>query len=1031
MGRPKEERYWNQVTKEADRTWKCNRCGRQFSGGVSRIKAHVDRIPGKGISICSASPNDNHLQPQSQQTANPMNPGEVAAEDDDHEIVDAFFGGLMQHSINIISQPINLPGGSAAVAQSNNDGFVSDEIKKLNELLHDLTFEEDDIKGELEWLKSEGKQSKTQVDDWLNELQELRNEVGDCLNLAMVAVHYFNENYPHYLGQMQQLTAQVSELKKKKPVVLSNEFVGKDFEKNVKKMWELVGDEKVLMIGIHGMGGVGKTCLATHMETQIIRKGTFNHVIWVTVSRDNSILKLQEDIARRIGAKLNGDDDERTRAAHLSSALSEKGKWVLILDDVWKFIDLEKVGIPRCRINGSKLITTSRLKHVLRQMGCPRLNIITMDLLSDSEGLELFLVKLGEDHRTPATLPYRYKIFKIAMFIARECNGLPLAISVMARTMKGIDSIHQWRHALNKLERGEMGEEMKEEVFQVLKLSYDNLMDTRLQNSFLHCALYFEILDYDKMIMMLVDSGAINGRRSLNDIFDEGHTILNELEDHSLLPRFGNMQNSVKNMACHILKESQRCIVRCGKKLTGIPNMQEWSADLELVSLDTNEIEEIPAGTSPKCPRLSTLILRNNCISSIPECFFTHMKSLAILDLSQNRSLTSLPDSLSDLTCLVSLLLHHCYALAKVPPLGRLQKLSRLVISDTQVEVVPGLEMLTNLTWLDLSYNEKLRLESGRVLRGLTKLQYLDLFKAALLNVEIEDVQGLTTLEYFVAGFNDCKSYDNYVASIWNTGSAPKSYLLYLGSTANSEWIFESKYDTGPRCDDHQIVHLLDCEESPHLLPKDLTKIFIECNPRWKSLCDALSNITPSSLENIQIARCTEMKSVLCSFGNCSFCSNLNNLQSLQLYGLESLTVICKEDVAVTDTTTQPLKPNAVFSHLRHLEISSCNGIETLVTAGLLPQLQNLQTLTVEGCRSLRQIFAASSSGADSDDAASTIITLPNLTSLYLWDLPMLETVCKGIIISESLPKFVIRGCPKLESRSPFEVSSSSFTSYT
>ncbi|KAL4382782.1 hypothetical protein AHAS_Ahas04G0267900 [Arachis hypogaea] len=111
MGRPKEERYWNQVTKEAAGTWKCKRCGRQFSGGASRIKAHVDRIPGKGISICSASPDDNHLQPQSQETANPMNPREVAAEDDDHEMVDAFFGGLMPHSINIISQPINLPGG--------------------------------------------------------------------------------------------------------------------------------------------------------------------------------------------------------------------------------------------------------------------------------------------------------------------------------------------------------------------------------------------------------------------------------------------------------------------------------------------------------------------------------------------------------------------------------------------------------------------------------------------------------------------------------------------------------------------------------------------------------------------------------------------------------------------------------------------------------------------------------------------------------------------------------------------------------
>ncbi|XLS56721.1 hypothetical protein HN51_006476 [Arachis hypogaea] len=1022
MGRPKEERYWNQVTKEAAGTWKCNRCGRQFSGGASRIKAHVDRIPGKGISICSASLDDNHLQPQSQQTANPMNPGEVAAEDDDHEMVDAFFGGLMQHSINIISQPINLPGGSAAVAQSNNCGFVNDEIKRLNELLHDLTLEEDDIKGELEWLKSEGKQRKRRVDDWLNKLQQLRNKVGDCLNLAMAAVHYFNENYPHNFRQIQQLTAQVSELKKEKPVVLSNEFVGEDFERKVKSMQKLVGDEEVFMIGIHGMGGVGKTCLATHMETQIIRKGTFNHVIWVTVSREYSISKLQEDIARRIGAKLNGDDDERTRAAHLSSALSEKRKWVLILDDVWKFIDLKKVGIPRCRINGSKLIITSRLKHVLRQMDCPTSNIITMYPLSHGECLELFLLRLGEYHKTH--LPSN------AWNIAWECGGLPLAISVMARTMKGIHSIHQWRYALNRLERGEMGGEMKEEVFQVLKASYDNLTHKSMQNSFLHCALYFEILSYDKMIMMLVDSGAINGRRRLNDIFDEGGTILDELEDHSLFSHVSNMQNSVRNMACHILKESQRLIVSCGKELTGIPHLQEWTADLQLVSLDTNRIKEIPAGVSPNCPRLSTLILSNNCMSSIPECFFTHMKSLTILDLSQNRSLTSLPDSLSDLTCLVSLLLDECYALAKVPPLGRLQKLSTLIISHTQVEVVLGLEMLTNLRWLDLSFNKKLRLESGRVLRGLTNLQYLNLFDATLSNVEIKYVQGLTTLEYFLGGFNDIKIYHNFVAGIWNTGFAPKSYLLYFGRFDNSERIFESGDRISPSGDDHQIVHLLDCEEFPHLHPKDLTNISIGCNPRWRSLCDALSNITPS-LENIEIENCRQMKSLFCLFGNCSFCSNPNNLQSLQLYSLESLTVICKEDVAITDTTSQRLKPNAVLSNLSRLDISECHGIETLVTAGLLAQLQNLETLSVYRCNSLREIFAASSSGADSDDAASTIITLPNLNSLYLSYLPMLETVCKGIIISQSLPKLQIYLCTKLESRSPFEVSSSSFTSYT
>ncbi|MED6106086.1 hypothetical protein PIB30_001482 [Stylosanthes scabra] len=405
------------------------------------------------------------------------------------------------------------------------------------------------------------------------------------------------------------------------------------------------------------------------------------------------------------------------------------------------------------------------------------------------------------------------------------------------------------------------------------------------------------------------------------------------------------------------------------------------------------------------------------------------MKSLAILDLSYNHNLKRLPNSLSDLTSLVSLVLKGCEDLKNIPPLGGLKNLSRLVISMTSVEQVLGLEMLTNLRWLDLSWNYELSLESGSVLRGLTNLQYLNLFNAGQLNVELEDVQGLTTLERFVAYFLGHESYNNYVKSIWNRGSGPRDYFLYFGEIYDSEWICDAYDAIEPIVGHYQILYFFDCVESPHLLPKDLSNIYIESNTDWKSLCGALSCNAPSSLITIDIGRCTEMKSLFCLFGNCSFCTNLKNLQCLELWYLESLRVICKEDVAETDTdtdtdtTTQLLSPKVVvFSHLRRLRISHCYEIETLVTAGLLSQLQNLQTLTIEFCISLREIFAASSSDAE---GASTI-TLCNFTTLELIDLPMLESVCKGIIICPSLQKLNIKNCPKLESRSPFQVSLSS-----
>ena len=89
---------------------------------------------------------------------------------------------------------------------------------------------------------------------------------------------------------------------------------------------------------------------------------------------------------------LSNVDDEKKRAAKLAQALIRRQQSVLILDDVWNHFVLEKVGIP-VRVNGCKLILTTRLLDACRRLGCQVK--IKVEPFSKEEAWSLFLEKVG------------------------------------------------------------------------------------------------------------------------------------------------------------------------------------------------------------------------------------------------------------------------------------------------------------------------------------------------------------------------------------------------------------------------------------------------------------------------------------------------------------------------------------------------------------------------------------------------------------------------------------------------------------
>ncbi|KAL2523653.1 putative disease resistance protein [Abeliophyllum distichum] len=204
-------------------------------------------------------------------------------------------------------------------------------------------------------------------------------------------------------------------------------------------------------------------------------------------------------------------------------------------------------------------------------------------------------------------------------------------------------------------------------------------------------------------------------------------------------------------MALWITKDNSRYMVKAGLHLREIPDMQEWTEDLDKISLMKNSIGEISSGMSPKCPRLSTLILSGNPLMSISDCFFTQMCGLRTLDLSSTY-IQYLLNSISDLENLKTLLLRQCYNLKSVPTLEKLKLLTRLDLAYTEIEEVPnGVESLTNLKVLVLVCKSLSTIPTG-VLHRLSLIQQLNL--PYHIGVPIEEVEALKQLEVFRGSVN-------------------------------------------------------------------------------------------------------------------------------------------------------------------------------------------------------------------------------------------------------------------------------------
>uniref|UniRef100_A0A2N9H397 NB-ARC domain-containing protein n=1 Tax=Fagus sylvatica TaxID=28930 RepID=A0A2N9H397_FAGSY len=619
-----------------------------------------------------------------------------------------------------------------------------------------------------------------------------------------------------------------------------------------------------------------------------------------------------------------------------------------------KHFPLEKVGIPEpTSSNGCKLVLTTRLLNVCLGMS--------------------YLKAIAED-------------------VLERCAQLPLAIVTIAASFKCLIHDFQWRDALEDLK-------------------------TSVKECLLHCALYPEDFKIDKqeLIEHLIDEKIIERKNSRQAEFDRGYSMLIELENACLLEggieeysskKFVKMHDLVRDMVLQVASPQFKVEGHLG--LEDFSDEGKWREDLVKASLMYNNISRIASKVSPMCPRLSTLLLQGNrSLKDVPDSLFEHLHGLNVLNLSYT-DIESLPNSVSNLENLTTLRLGGCWKLKHVPSLAKLTKLRKLDLGRTEITEVPhGLDMLVNLRYLDLNWNE-LKIMPSEILPKLSCLQYLAVNSkfSKPITVKGEEVASLKNLETFRGLFSDMYEFSTYIRSLKKGRLA--TYEIYVGEQFS---IIEIDLDCLQDLIWGKKVGLANCNisrgEESFVLPKDVHDLQIYSCNNLRCLCDVPSLNHATELKCILLWLCKGIEHVLCS--SSSSCTlTLQTLEILQLYHLDNLRVLFRKE---KDASAQV--PPHTFSRLKRIYIYQCSKLKKLLPPGLLQHLPNLEEIKVGSCKQLEEIIEEE----EEEGMDTTKITLPRLKKLWLFSLPELKSICSSskVISCDSLEEIWIKECPKLK----------------